>query len=193
VASLRNKDRVREACLDAARESIIDLGWRRTTITEVARRADVSRMTIYRTWSDMGQLFDDVLNREWADVVRVETAGGTSTRAALVAVIVGVTRRMRHDALFQRVLELDPEMILPYLLQSRGREQERIIAGYVSAIEQGQSTGEIRAGDPAAMARALLLTGTGFLLSVPVVADGDVTEEALDAEFAHILDRTLAP
>jgi AcrR family transcriptional regulator len=193
VPSLRNKDQVKEACLEAARDAIIDLGWRRTTITEVARRAGVSRMTIYRSWSDMGQLFADVLVREWAGVVRAEATAGTSTREALVAAIVAVTRQMRHDALFQRVIELDPELILPYLLQRRGLEQERIITGYVRAIKTGQKAGEIRDGDPATMARALLLTGTGFLLSIRVVADDGVSEEALDAEFAHILDRTLAP
>ena len=193
VSSLRNKDSLRDACLEAARDVIIDLGWRRTTITEVARRAGVSRMTIYRTWSDMRELFADVLAREWAGVVRSESVRGVSTRAAFVAVIVAVTRQMRHDPLFQRIVELDPEMILPHLLQRRGLEQERIIAAYVKAIELGQRSGEIRAGDPATMARALLLTGTGFLLSMGVVVDDGVTEEALDAEFAHILDRNLAP
>ena len=39
-----------DAYLDAARDCILDVGWRRTTLTEVARRAGVSRMTIYRTW-----------------------------------------------------------------------------------------------------------------------------------------------
>ena len=32
--------------LDAARDCILDVGWKRTTLTDVARRAGVSRMTI---------------------------------------------------------------------------------------------------------------------------------------------------
>ena len=41
-------------------------GWRRTTLTEVARRAGVSRMTIYRTWPDMQTLLGDLMTREWS-------------------------------------------------------------------------------------------------------------------------------
>ena len=59
----------RDSYLDAARDCILDVGWRRTTLTEVARRAGVSRMTIYRTWADMPTLLGDLMTREWAGVV----------------------------------------------------------------------------------------------------------------------------
>src|SRR3712207_8662087 len=45
----------RAGYLDAARACILDVGWKRTTLTEVARRAGVSRMTIYRTWADRSE------------------------------------------------------------------------------------------------------------------------------------------
>jgi len=193
VSSIRNSDHVREACLDAARLSIIDLGWRRTTLTEVARRAGVSRMTIYRSWADMDALLGDLLRREWAEVIRGEGAHHIETREQFVAAIVAVTRAMRRSELYRRVIELDPQLILPYLLERRGAAQDTLLAGYVATITAGQQTGQIRAGDPDTIARGLLLTGTGFLLSMPVMADDAVTEDALDAEFAHILDRILTP
>src|SRR5215218_11101347 len=59
----------RDGYLDAARACILDVGWRRTTLTEVARRAGVSRMTIYRAWSDMPQLLGDLMTREWGALV----------------------------------------------------------------------------------------------------------------------------
>ena len=193
VSSLRNKDEVREACLDAARCSIIDVGWRRTTLTEVARRAGVSRMTIYRSWADMGALLGDLLRREWSEVIRAEGAQHIESREQFVASIVAVTRAMRRSELYRRVIELDPQLMLPYLLERRGSAQDSLLAGYVATITAGQQTGQIRAGDPGAMARGLLLTGTGFLLSMDVMADDEVSEEALDAEFARILDRILSP
>ena len=58
-----------DAYLDAARACILDVGWRRTTLTEVARRAGVSRMTIYRTWADMPTLLADLMTREWTGLV----------------------------------------------------------------------------------------------------------------------------
>ena len=57
-----------DAYLDAARDCILDVGWRRTTLTDVARRAGVSRMTIYRAWSDMGSLLGDLMTREWVGI-----------------------------------------------------------------------------------------------------------------------------
>ena len=70
------------AYLDAARACILDVGWRRTTLTEVARRAGVSRMTIYRTWSDMPQLLGDLMTREWGNVVAAIVDGPDAGRDA---------------------------------------------------------------------------------------------------------------
>ena len=39
--------------LDAARACVLDVGVRRTTMTDVARRAGVSRMTLYRRFPDL--------------------------------------------------------------------------------------------------------------------------------------------
>src|SRR5690242_3899246 len=69
MTSLRHNDAAQSAYLDAARACILDVGWRRTTLTEVARRAGVSRMTIYRTWSDMPAVLGDLMTREWGEVV----------------------------------------------------------------------------------------------------------------------------
>ena len=80
MTSLRhNRDRGAaspDVYLDAARDCILDVGWRRTTLTEVARRAGVSRMTIYRTWADMPTLLGDLMTREWAGVVAEQVERG---------------------------------------------------------------------------------------------------------------------
>ena len=58
-----------DALLDAARAGIVAVGWKRCTLTDVARRAGVSRMTIYRRWSDMETLLADVMTREFSTLV----------------------------------------------------------------------------------------------------------------------------
>src|SRR5215210_5959539 len=149
----------RDAYLDAARACILDVGWRRTTLTEVARRAGVSRMTIYRTWADMPTLLGDLMTREWADVVtdQVSAEGDRPAIERIVAGIVGTVRMLRHNELFVRIVELDPELILPYLFSRRGRSQELILALTAEAIAEGQKSKEIRRGNPVAIARGLLL------------------------------------
>src|SRR6187200_2268712 len=92
----------RDAYLDAARDCILDVGWRRTTLTEVARRAGVSRMTIYRTWADMPTLLGDLMTREWAGVVTDQVAAESDKPAIerIVAGIVGTVRMLRRNELF---------------------------------------------------------------------------------------------
>jgi AcrR family transcriptional regulator len=190
------EDSPRDGYLDAARACILDVGWRRTTLTEVARRAGVSRMTIYRSWSDMQQLLGDLMTREWAGVVAATVAREDASRPAgerLVTDIVGTVRALRENELFLRIVELDPELLLPYLLSRRGRSQDAILAITAARIEGGQSDGTIRAGNPVAIARGLLLAAHGFVLSAHTMVDDDVTEAALDAELTHLLARALAP
>ncbi|MGZ4446267.1 MAG: TetR/AcrR family transcriptional regulator, partial [Nocardioides sp.] len=105
----------RDTYLDAARACILDVGWRRTTLTEVARRAGVSRMTIYRSWSDMQQLLGDLMTREWSGVVAAIVADEDASASAvdrLVSDVVGTVRTLRENELFVRIVELDPELLL---------------------------------------------------------------------------------
>jgi AcrR family transcriptional regulator len=195
VTSLRNNDAPRDAYLDAARDCILDVGWRRTTLTEVAKRAGVSRMTIYRSWSDMGQLLGDLMTREWGSVVA--SAAGGQGAAGTVDNIVGtalrVVRALRENELFVRIVELDPELLLPYLLSRRGRSQQAILDLLTAQLRAGQTIGEVRDTDPAVLARALLLTAHGFVLSLHTMVDDLASEEALDGELAEILARGIRP
>src|SRR3954469_24708260 len=92
------------AYLDAARVCILDVGWRRTTLTEVARRAGVSRMTIYRAWPDMPAVLGDLMTREWSQVVgravtEADAAAGDDASAAdrIVAEVVATVRALREN------------------------------------------------------------------------------------------------
>ena len=184
----------RDDYLDAARACILDVGWRRTTLTEVARRAGVSRMTIYRTWSDMPQLLGDLMTREWTGVVETAVADQDDSASSvdrLVAGIVGTVRALRDNELFVRIIELDPELILPYLLARRGRSQDLILELTEEAIRAGQGLDEIRVGNPVAIARGLLLAAHGFVLSTHTMVDDQATEAELDDELTLLLRQAL--
>jgi AcrR family transcriptional regulator len=184
----------RDGYLDAARECILDVGWRRTTLTEVARRAGVSRMTIYRAWSDMPALLADLMTREWGALVDtgVPLAPHPSAEAIADAVVATVDA-LRDNELFTRIVELDPELILPYLLARRGRSQQMILDLLGAAIAVGQEAGRIRAGDPVAIARGLVLAAHGFVLSAHTMLDDALDAPALDAELHTLVVRSLQP
>ena len=187
---------MRDAYLDAARDCILDVGWRRTTLTDVARRAGVSRMTIYRTWADMPQLLSDLMTREWGGVVADALAAedpDTPTIERLVGDIVGTVQRLRENELFLRIVDLDPELILPYLFSRRGRSQDAILELTVAALREAQASGEVRDGNPELMARAMLLAAHGFVLSAHTMVGDEVSLDDLDAELRRALTRGLLP
>ena len=181
-----------DLALDAARESILAVGWSRTTLTEVARRAGVSRMTIYRNWPDMGALLADLMTREWAGLMRVPPRAGT-TLDQLVAGVVDTVRAIRANPLFARIIELDPERLLPYLLERPGRSQSLVLTAVVDQVRAGQEAGEIRSGDPHLFARSVVLACHGFALSAGTMTRPGVSVALLDEQLAALVEGYLRP
>lgn len=175
-----------DSVLDAAREVILAVGVRRTTLTDVARRAGLSRMTIYRYWPDVRALVADLMTREW-----VLVADRFATEDPVTAA-VAVVRALRDHPLWRKIVEVDPELLLPYLLDRRGSSHEAMLTLIESAITQGQELGTVRPGDPTTLARTVLLTAQSFLISGPTMLD-PLTQGDLDAELATILERYLQP
>lgn len=171
--------------LDTARACILDVGWKRTTLTDVARRAGVSRMTIYRAWPDMASLLGDLMTREWA---AMGEAGDRGVEGDVIDRIIRTVRIARSNDLFSRIIEVDPELLLPYLLQRPGRSQEGVIALISEGIRIAQSAGTIREGEPLAMARALVLALHGFVLSMQTMVDDKVSEDDLEAEMRTLVE-----
>lgn len=184
---------VEDPFLDAARESILAVGWRRTTLTDVARRAGVSRMTIYRRWPDMQALLGDLLVREWGSLVddALLDAGELPSLTRISRGVTGTVAALRANPVFQRILDVDPELLLPYLLERRGRNQEHVLDLLSAAISNGQGDGSVRPGDADLLARALLLALHGFVISRATMAD--VPPDALDGELTTLVERYLRP
>lgn len=191
--------------LDAARAAILAVGWRRTTLTDVARRAGVSRMTLYRRWPDMQTLLADLMTREWSGVVEDPVEMGLTHGASALDRIVGgigaTVVALRDNELFRKIVEVDPELLLPYLLDRRGRTQDRLLGIVEAAIAEGQRTGDVRPGDPRLMARTLMLTTHGFALSAHTMSDpegaapaaGTEVDPGLDVELRILVQRYLQP
>src|SRR3954471_2206912 len=83
--------------LDATRAAVLAVGVRRTTLTDVARRAGVSRMTLYRLVPDVTTLILEVMTREFAqlmDRAEQQARRRRTARARAVTAIVEVVREL---------------------------------------------------------------------------------------------------
>jgi AcrR family transcriptional regulator len=182
--------------LDAARECILAVGWKRTTLTDVARRAGVSRMTIYRSWPDMQTLLADLMTREWGSVAtaasRAASTEGTA-RARVVGGVVGTVRAIRSNPLLRKIIDVDPELLLPYLLDRPGRSQEAILQLLEHAVRDGHRDGSVRAGDAQLLARSVLLAAHGVTISAQTMATHASGVDELVSELATLVERYLRP
>ena len=188
-----------DAVLDAVRDCVLAVGVRRTTLTDVARRAGVSRMTLYRRWPDVRSLVGDLMTREWVAVATgamPERRPGADARGLIVDGLVAGVEAFRVHPLFRKIVDVDPELLLPYVLDRRGASQEALIALLADAVREGHTDGSVRAGHVERQARALLLIVQSFTLSLRTMTDeddADLSSEAFLAELRSILERTLTP
>lgn len=186
--------------LDAARECLLDVGFRRTTLTDVARRAGVSRMTLYRRFSDVRSLVADLMTREFGELLgkaTVGSAGAPHERARLVSSAVAGIRELWADPLLARLLDLDPELLLPYMVGRVGATQRLVEQRLRANIEAGQADGSIREGDPKVICRAVYLTLQAYALSMRPAISGlgpqPAARRQLLDELAISLDGALRP
>lgn len=181
--------------LDAAYELVLAVGMKRTSMAEIARHAGVSRATLYRHWPNVHAVVGALTTREIAAASAAAfPLAAPSGRAALVRGIVRMVRAVRTHPLTCKIVEVDPEFLLPYLLERRGTSTTQQLALIEAGIRAGRADRSVRGGGRAAtQARTLWLTACSFALTAPVLADEHVSLDSLDRQLGEVLDRYLAP
>ncbi|XUM02701.1 TetR/AcrR family transcriptional regulator [Streptomyces venezuelae ATCC 10712] len=199
MTPIRHNHADADPVLDAARDCVLAVGVRRTTLTDVARRAGVSRMTLYRRWPDVRTLVGDLMTREW-----IAAAAGAMPpsdddrpeRERIVEGLVAGVAAFRAHPLFRKILDVDPELLLPYVLDRRGASQDALLGLLVTALEEGHEDGSVRVLPTDLQARSLLLVVQSFTLSLRTMADEadpELSEAAFLGELRTLLERTLTP
>nr|WP_189547211.1 TetR/AcrR family transcriptional regulator [Streptomyces gelaticus] len=128
-----------EAILEATRASLVDLGWSKLTMSDVAARAGVAKTTLYRRWAGKNELVVDAVAVLF-DELEMPDLGSLSadvqamvlqfaallerpeTRTALMAVVAESTR---DEALRTRIRDSIVDRQKRLVLQGRQRAQER--------------------------------------------------------------------
>ncbi len=193
MASLRHTPDLDEregAYLDAARACILDVGLRRATLADVARRAGVSRMTVYRQYGDLAAIVSALLTTELLGLIegaREEVDRLATARERLVEAGVLVVERLAQHPLWCKVLDLDPELLLPLVVDRFGSTQRAAVELVAGQVEQGQRDGSVREGDPQLLATCLLLTAQSFVFSARIIAAQHKSEHT-GRELRRLLD-----
>lgn len=184
-------DATQARILDAADALIERRGVHGVTIAELARRADLSRPTIYRNWSDADDVVRAALLRR-VDGILSAFPSHASTRAALVDDVLRFTALFRDDPLYARLLADEPEAFTRYTLQRVGSSQRMILLWLATAISAAQADGSVRSGPADEIAVMLLLIAQSAVLSHGTVAEL-ISEAAWERELRAALDGLLRP
>lgn len=176
--------------LDAAARCVVDLGPDRLTVAEIARRAGVSRPTVYRRWTDTDEILASLLTDRIIAIWREIPSRGTG-RTALVDRIVTVADRLRHDDLVMSVLESEPELAMVYITERLGTSQQVLIDAAAGELRTAQRDGSVRAGDPRQLAAMVLLITQSTIQSARIV-QSILDADALAGELAYTLNGYLS-
>lgn len=111
----RPADSSTEAILDAAVAEFEQHGLRRVALEDVARRAGVSRTTIYRRFANKDELVAAVIEREnvslFADIAAELKQAGPQSNYYVEAFTLSILRFRRHRVL-NRMMSDDPAVVL---------------------------------------------------------------------------------
>jgi len=131
--------------LDAALALYLEFGLRRTTMDDVARQAGIGRVTVYRHYVDKHALFQAVVLRECQRAIhdietRLAAVGDMDER--IVESFVLVVNGSRQHPLMRRLLDTEPEWLLPHLT-IKGQALLDFGRGYIARYLRRASAGRL--------------------------------------------------
>ncbi|MGB1223142.1 MAG: TetR/AcrR family transcriptional regulator [Mycobacterium sp.] len=182
---------VEKKILDAAAECVLAYGVERTTMTEIARRARVSRPTIYRRWPDIRWVIAELLTARITGALQDVPENGAG-REALVDRVVALAEHLRNDEVVMSVLVSAPSLAMVYIAERLGASQKILVDEFAEGIKAAQHDGSVRPGDPRQMAAMCLLITQSAIQSAQMV-EALLDRGALNVELAHSLNGYLKP
>lgn len=116
-------DDIAEAVLDAALRQFELFGIAKSSMEDVAKRAKVARVTVYRRFAGKDALVEAVFVRELrrfqADLAG-SVAGLDEPEDQLIEGFAFTIRAIRNHTLLQRLLDSEPDQLLPHLTTEGG-------------------------------------------------------------------------
>lgn len=191
IAEAETEDPTARRILDAALEQFTLLGLRRSSVDDVAKRAGVSRVTVFRRFQTKDKLVMATLLREHrrffqeldAAVAALPTMEERVTEGFVVAL-----RYTRAHPLFGGLLRLEPEVVLPYMTVRGGSTLSATVAYLTAHLRRAQQAEGRPDGDPGPVAELMVRVAVSFLLNPASCIEMEDEDQARD--FAR---RYLAP
>jgi AcrR family transcriptional regulator len=182
---------VEDRILAAAADCVLAYGVDRVALAEIARRAGISRPTVYRRFPDTRSILAALLTRRITDALDDVPSRGVG-RERVVERIVAVAERLRLDDVIMAVLHQAPDLAMTYLSERLGTSQQILLGTVAGELEAGQEDGSVRTGDVRQLAAMCLLITQSTILSAQMVQP-ILDAPALAVELGAALNGYLKP
>ncbi|GGV11320.1 TetR family transcriptional regulator [Actinomadura cremea] len=192
VERVDDPDETRTRVLDAAHEQFARMGVQRSTMEDVARRAGVSRITVYRRFATKDALVEQVVRRELRryfdrfliDIQRAETAA-----ERVVLGFVSSLRAIQRNPLIGGLIVAEPDLLVPSMVSDGGKTLATVRQFVAGQLRREQRAGNVSADlDTELVAEMMVRISASFLAIPSLVIDLDD-----DEQLAGIAERFLVP
>ncbi|MET8132540.1 TetR family transcriptional regulator [Streptomyces sp. NPDC005251] len=181
IARPETEEKLARRILDAALEQFTTFGLRRSSVDDVAKRAGVSRVTVYRRFRNKDGLVEACLLREGSRFFQELDAAVAALPAMEDRVVEGFVVALRHAGahpLFGGLLRLEPEVVLPYLTVQGGpalAATTEYLTGHLRRARQTEGQPE---SDPRPVAELMVRVAVSFLLNPASCIELDDDDQA---------------
>jgi AcrR family transcriptional regulator len=177
-------DETSSRILDAAYELFCQISIPRTTMEDVARRAGVSRITVYRRFATKGALVDHVVRREirrYFDQFLVDIEQAETAADRVVLGFVSSLRAIRRNPLIGGLMHADPNALVPTTIGDGGRTLATVRAFVAGQLRREQDAGNVsEAVNVDIVAEIMVRVCSSFLVIPSHIIDLDDDEQLAD-------------
>lgn len=188
-------DEVKQRILETALQLFTDYGLRRTTMEDVASRCGIGRATLYRRFRDKDQLFQAVIFREMQRnlaIIDAEVRSQSNALDGLIEAFVKAAHLSYKHPLLSRLLDSEPETVLPYLTRHLGMSMEFAGQFLTLHIQTAQKKGGLSLRPSGMLSEMVLRLVQSLVLSPSPLVD-PASEDSLRAFADVCLRPVLAP
>nr|WP_093888672.1 TetR/AcrR family transcriptional regulator [Streptosporangium canum] len=192
VEQVDDTDELRARILDAAYEQFCRMGIRRSTMEDVARRAGVSRITVYRRFATKDALVEHVVRREFRRyfdrfLIDIEQARTAADRVVLG--FVSSLRAIRRNPLIGGLIAAEPDLLVPSMVNDGGRTLATVRQFVAGQLRREQHAGNVSSDLDTDLAAELMVRISASFLAIP----SHVIDLDDDEQLAGVARRFLVP
>lgn len=177
VAEPVEDEAVTAKLLDAAAEQCRRIGIRRTTMEEVAKRAGVARITVYRRFTSKDALVEQVVRREFRryfDQFVLDVAGAADAAERVEIGFASAMRAIRGNPLIGGLLTVETDSMVHSIVGDGGRTMATVARFVAGQLRREQRAGNVPDEvEVDLVAELMVRTSTSFLVTPSEVVDLD--------------------